>query len=618
MRNSLTPIDLVTMCGIFGFVGDVPDSTRVTNVLAQHAKQRGQDSSGVALLTAEGGLSVTRADHSIDQLLKSLETTECQLLFGHSRLITNGMADNQPVVLEGILVIHNGIVVNTDDVWKHLARAPQLEVDTEVIAAIAQEHVKKFGSLKGVTEQILALCKGSMSCVVVSTASSEMVLFSNTGSMFRAKLGSADLFSSERFPLDQLGAGGVQQVYSEVLLTTPEIQNVKVGDLKRDRSNFVPRFHFNESEFRVLEHAQPDLQRCSKCILPITMPFIEFDEDGVCNFCKNYKIRNSPKPTSEMESLLAKYRRTSGTEAIMPFSGGRDSSFALHLAVKELGLKVLAYTYDWGMVTDLGRRNISRMCAELGVENIVVAADIDKKRKYIRRNLEAWLSSPHLGMVSLLTAGDKHFYKYVEQVKTQNGVSLNLWGVNPLETTHFKAGFLGVPPDFASSKVYRSGLQAQLGYHKLRFARMLENPKYFNSSLYDTLSGEYFRSIAPKTDYFHVFDYWKWDETEINNTLINEYDWEVANDTSTTWRIGDGTAAFYNYVYFTVAGFSEHDTFRSNQIREGDISRDSALELVADENHPRYENIKWYLDAVGVDFESAIKKVNAIPKLWKR
>ena len=31
---------------------------------------------------------------------------------------------------------------------------------------------------------------------------------------------------------------------------------------------------------------------------------------------------------------------------------------------------ITTYTYDWGMVTDLGRRNISRMCADLGVENI--------------------------------------------------------------------------------------------------------------------------------------------------------------------------------------------------------------------------------------------------------
>ena len=37
------------------------------------------------------------------------------------------------------------------------------------------------------------------------------------------------------------------------------------------------------------------------------------------------------------------------------------------------------------MVTDLGRRNISRMCAELGVENIIVAADIEKKRENIKK-----------------------------------------------------------------------------------------------------------------------------------------------------------------------------------------------------------------------------------------
>ena len=41
-------------------------------------------------------------------------------------------------------------------------------------------------------------------------------------------------------------------------------------------------------------------------------------------------------------------------------------------------MKPVTYTYDWGMVTDLGRRNISRMCAELGVENIIVADDITK------------------------------------------------------------------------------------------------------------------------------------------------------------------------------------------------------------------------------------------------
>jgi len=101
----------------------------------------------------------------------------------------------------------------------------------------------------------------------------------------------------------------------------------------------------------------------------------------------------------------------------VPFSGGRDSSYALHIAVKELGMRPITNTYDWGMVTDLARRNISRMCSVLNVENSIVEADTDRKRNNIRKNLNAWLRRPHLGMLSMLTAAGKHFFQYVETVK---------------------------------------------------------------------------------------------------------------------------------------------------------------------------------------------------------
>ena len=145
---------------------------------------------------------------------------------------------------------------------------------------------------------------------------------------------------------------------------------------------------------------------------------------------------------------------------------------------------------------------------------------------------------------------------------------------------------------------------------------MIKNPFYINQSLIDTITGEYFRSFKKKTDYFHLYDYWKWDENLINQTLINKYEWELAPDTTTTWRIGDGTAAFYNYIYYKLAGFTEHDTFRSNQIREGDITREEALRLVEQENMPRYPNIRWYLDAINLDFEKVIKVINNITPIY--
>jgi hypothetical protein len=254
------------------------------------------------------------------------------------------------------------------------------------------------------------------------------------------------------------------------------------------------------------------------------------------------------------------------------------------------------------------------MSSALGVENIIVAADIEKKRRNIAMNLRAWLKSPNLGMVSILTAGDKHFFQHVRTIQKQTGIGLNLWSINPLEVTHFKAGFLGIPPDFQEARVYTSGAMRQLRYQSLRFCAMLHSPAYFNRSLWDTLSGEYYRSYAPKTDYFHIYDYWRWSEQQIDDALA-QYGWERAPDTKTPWRIGDGTAAFYNYVYYTVAGFTEHDTFRSNQIREGDLTSEQALAMIQKENAPRYQNIKWYLDVLGFDFADVISKINRIPRM---
>ena len=67
-------------------------------------------------------------------------------------------------------------------------------------------------------------------------------------------------------------------------------------------------------------------------------------------------------------------------------------------------------------------------------------------------------------------------------------------------------------------------------------------------------------------------------------------------------------------MYTLVAGFSENDTFRSNQIREGMISRKNALELVLDENKPRYNSLKWYLEIINLDFETTIKTINKIKR----
>ena len=608
------------MCGIFGQIAKEKVNKNKLNKLVKHSEQRGVDSSGLVQFKVDR-YEIDRADFNIEKLLHKVEPYQSNIVLGHSRLITNGLGDNQPVIRENVCAIHNGIVVNEKEVWESISVERKLKIDSEVIVAIAVEHLQNGGEIEDIPKRVLSLCRGVVACALVIPSRGKLILFSNNGSLYVGKVEDDVYFASENYALTQIGCENIEQIKEEAhFLDIPLSENsFIVKDISTREENLIPEFSFNKNQEKMLEYKEKlNLKKCTKCILPETMPYIKFDKDGVCNYCHNYKIRNRPKPKEELLKLVEPYRRAGKElDCIVPFSGGRDSCYGLHLIMKELEMKPVTYTYDWGMVTDLGRRNISQMCGDMGVENIIVAADISKKRENIKMNLEAWLKSPHLGMMAMLTAGDKHFFRHVESIKRQTGIKLNLWGVNPLEQTHFKTGFLGIPPDFEEDKVYTNGAMKQLRYHSKRFKAMAESPGYFNRSLFDTLSGEYYRSFTKKEDYYHIFDYWAWDEKTVNDTLINQYDWETAIDTSTTWRIGDGTAGFYNYVYYTVAGFTEHDTFRSNQIREGQLSREEALKLVADENRPRYQNIRWYLDTLGLDFEEVIKIVNSIPKLYR-
>lgn len=576
--------------------------------------QRGRDSSGM-VFDNQFGCQIVRSSSIITKLFAENFEANSSYVFGHSRLVTNSTAENQPVVRGDIIVLHNGIVTNEDEIWDNLKAPRHMQIDTECLAALAESKIDQ--GIEVVAKTILSTCEGSVSAIIVFPKLGKVLLVSNTGSLYYGCKETNTYISSEKYPLSDIGCLEIQNIRNDFHIFDVEpAETTFEKDLSQSRRDLVPALHVNRDEEKLLVYEKNNLKRCSKCILPETMPFIRFDDNGVCNYCNNYVPRNQPKPFDQLIKLTDKYKRTNCNDCIVPFSGGRDSTWGLHIIVNELGLKPITYTYDWGMVTDLGRRNISNMCSKLGVENIVVAADINKKRQNIKKNLLAWLHKPHLGMLNILMAGDKHFFQHVERIKRQTDISLNIWCMNPLEMTHFKAGFLGVPPDFVQERVYSHGLWPQMEYQYKRLSAMCENPRYFNSSLFDTYLGEYYRSIHKKTDYFHLFDYYRWDEKHCDS-ILKSYGWEYAEDTSTSWRIGDGTAAFYNYIYYTIAGFSEHDTFRSNQIREGQLTRGKALELAYKENRPRYQNIRWYLDTLGMNFVDVINKINAVKRLYQ-
>jgi glucosamine--fructose-6-phosphate aminotransferase (isomerizing) len=602
------------MCGIFGIISDTGINFKDLIVLAEHARQRGKDSSGY-IEYYDNKYFIKRYDHDLKKTFKHINK-KSKIIIGHSRLVTNSMADNQPLFKHNICILHNGIITNFQELFLKYKFKQNLKIDTEIIVELFNFFLKKNNDLKIVANNVLSEIVGTASCLVHLLDKGKLILLSNNGSLYWGKKNSNIYLSSESFPLRLINCNEIKKVIDPVIINLPKTkEKTLILDHKVKRIDLVPNISNLLSNEKLLKYQFNEIKRCNKCILPSNFPFINFDNNGVCNFCNNYEKKylyfKNDDSKNAFKKILENYRdKQNNINCIIPLSGGRDSCYGLHLAVKDLKLAPITFTYDWGLVTDLARRNISRMCSILNVENIIVADNIEKKRSNIKKNVIAWLKKPDLGMVNLFNAGDKHFYRFLEKIKFQNQINLNIWSYSPFEITHFKHGFLNIKPNFSNKKTYNSGLFSQLEYHFKRLKVMFGNFSYFNSSIIDTLIGEYSRSISEHKDYYYLYNYFRWNENEINKILLNIYDWEKSPDTNSTWRIGDGAAPFYNYIYYTLAGFTEFDTFRSNQIREGEISRNDALELIQDENRPRYRGIKWFLDVINLDFEKTINRIN--------
>jgi glucosamine--fructose-6-phosphate aminotransferase (isomerizing) len=655
------------MCGIFGIIKrqKTEQTERYLTELFRLSESRGKEASGMAV-EDERFIRVLKTPFPAGHLIKTREyrdvlrnlSASSVKIIGHSRLVTNGdendNKNNQPIIRNGMVVVHNGIITNQREIWDGINDdQPQTELDSELIPVLVDQKVAKENDIAGALSHLYDTIYGMTSIAVLFEDREELVLATNNGSLYFLNEEEKEVFvfASERHILNQfcdtfkhlqLNKKAIHQlkplhflVVAEsrvsiypmglkhpVTLTRRVPKGAKLKDIPNPAKNnrnaslvhhasSVPKA-FTDLVLQRTESIDA-LRRCTRCVLPETFPFIRFDAEGVCTYCRHYRPLEF-KGAEEFKALTHTFISADKSKAdcLVPFSGGRDSSFALHYLKEELGLKPLAFSYDWGMLTDLSRRNQARMCGALGVEHILISADIRKKRQNIRKNVEAWLKRPHLGTIPLFMAGDKQYFYFANRLMQQNGLHLSVMGENMLETTRFKTGFCGIAPDFTGEHTYSLSGTDKLKMMFFYGKEYLLNPSYINTSLLDTFDA--FKSYyVIKHQNVNLFDYLKWDEHEVESLLIDRYAWETDPETKTTWRIGDGTAAFYNYIYYMVAGFTENDTFRSNQIREGMITREEALRRVQEENSPRWGSIQWYCSTIGLDFPKVIQIVNKIP-----
>lgn len=660
------------MCGIFGINLSAEsnfsskDLEKIVKKAFLLSERRGKDASGI-LSSCNDRIEVLKSPVRASILLKSREfknilsnSIECYQqgqsfsIAGHTRMVTNGSvnydSNNQPVIKDGATLLHNGIIVNE---LKLLAENKDItkkyEVDSEVVLSLFNKNIKNGYQVLDAFQSTVELLQGANTFALFTELDHSIYLHSSNKSLYffhDANIG-LSMFSSERniingslnhlfkyfLEIDQkkIIESSSNVIYIiDILSSELKCVDIQYKNPKEDKSSNTSLRFINQVKSNLelkknktihnvyseieknlkIDHGQIDaLTRCKKCVLPETFPYLFFDEQGICNFCntfKKFEVKGKEKLIEDSELWKM---RGSFNDVLVPLSGGRDSCYGLHFIKKELNLNPVAYTYDWGFVTDKARRNISRICGELSIEHILVAADIRTKRSNVKKNVTAWLSAPEISLVPLFLAGDKFFYKYASSLRKEMNLSAILFSLHSLEVTNFKTGFANV-----DEKERQEKLTGISNFNKLKlswhyFSKFLENPKYLNSTIPDTFMAFVYYYIKGR-DYFSIFDYIPWNENEIISTIKDNYGWEGSSDGELTWRIGDGTAPFYNYIYLKHSGFCENDTFRSNQIREGLISRGEAIEFLKKENQIDVEAYKWYCDTIEIDAVDAIKSIN--------
>jgi N-acetyl sugar amidotransferase len=307
--------------------------------------------------------------------------------------------------------------------------------------------------------------------------------------------------------------------------------------------------------------------------MPDTKPDLSFDEEGVCNACRNYENRreiNYGSRLEELKQILAKYRSVDGSshDCVIPVSGGKDSTFQV-LKMLELGMNPLCVTATTDKLSAIGRANIENI-KKLGVDYIEVSTNPVVRRKINR--------------IALTQVGDISWPEHVTiftipvRIAVQAKIPLLIWGEN---SQHEYGGPAGA---VETNVLSRRWLEEFGGLNGLRVSDLigLEGIKKHHLIEYTYPSDEELKEVGV-TGLFLGY-YVPWDGP--NNAFIAQ-----ANGFTSYHKVVEGSVVSYenldnlqmrihDYFKFLKFGYDRCSDWVSVYIRRGRLSRAEGMALV--------------------------------------
>jgi N-acetyl sugar amidotransferase len=336
------------------------------------------------------------------------------------------------------------------------------------------------------------------------------------------------------------------------------------------------------------------LERCKKCTLPITWETLYFDKDGVCNICHNWDKKQKVINWSEREKQLleifeeAKSRHLN-YDCIVPFSGGKDSTFTLWAIVRRYGLKPLVVSYDHCFYRPKTLDNRTRTFRKLGVDVITFTPNwhIVKKlmrESFIRKGDFCWHC--HAGV-----------FAYPMQIAIKFKIPLIIWGEGGGEYEgYFKFEDLEETDEWKFNRRIILGMRAEdmagfIGVDLRELSPYIYPPR-------EEIEKAGVKSIP-------LGKFIPWDvkkHVEINKREIGwqEDEIESAYPGPTYEKIECMFTGVRDYIKYLKRGFSRMTHLTTLDIRHGRMTREEAMKLIKMYEGKKPRSLQVFLDYLGM------------------
>jgi N-acetyl sugar amidotransferase len=193
---------------------------------------------------------------------------------------------------------------------------------------------------------------------------------------------------------------------------------------------------------------------CASCVMDTSDSRIQFDSKGMCDHCNDFYTNVEPhwkvdaSSRNELSIIIEKIK-TEGKgkdfDCILGLSGGVDSSYMLHIAVKEFGLRPLVFHVDGGWNSELAVHNIQMLVDKLGLDLYTEVINWEEMKDFQLAFFKSGL--PHLDIpqdhafvATLYNFAYKHNIKYI-----LNGGNISTECVrNPMEFMYYGTDMLHI------------------------------------------------------------------------------------------------------------------------------------------------------------------------------